>query len=178
MISDINLVSSKTHQLEKELKRLKALRITAVGSLAVVALVSVLLFVITITLPIPSVKKDQEQTFSNISSLHEKLVKYALINDRVNNIAGVIKSRKNYAKLASVILGKLPADLSVDSMTIDGGTFTLVISGGSLTPIDDFIESVRVLGDKENIIKNLVVQSLVANAGTGKYILTLHADTL
>lgn len=178
MNSDINLVSSKTHQLEIELKRLKALKIIAVGSLAVVVLVSMLLFIITVTLPVSSVKKDQEQTLSNISVLHEKLIKYSLINDRLNNIAGVIKSRKDYSKITNAMLNKLPADLSVDAMTIDAGTFTLVISGDSLTPIDNFIEDAVVLGDKEDTIKNLVIQSLVANADTGKYTLILQADTL
>ncbi len=178
MSSDINLVSSKTHQLEKELERLKALKIIAVGSLSVVALISILLFVITITLPISSVKKDKEQTLSNISALHEKLVKYSLINNRLNDISGIIKSRKNYDLLVSTVLNKLPADLSVDSMTIDSGTFTLVISGVSLTPIDNFIEDIIVLGNEEKIIKNLVIQGLLANADTGKYTLTLKADTL
>lgn len=176
--SDINLVSSKTYQLQEELKRLKTLKIIAIGSLSLVALVSVLLFIITITLPVASVKKNQEQTLSNISSLHEKLVKYSLIDDRLNNISGVIKTRKNYAKLAGLILNKLPVDLSVDSMTIDGGTFNIVISGGSLTPINTFIEEIVVIGNRDNIIKNLIVQGLVANIDTGKYTLTLQADTL
>lgn len=178
MSNNINLVSSKTEQLERELKRLKALKIIAVASLAVVALISILLFVITLTLPVSSVKKDQEQTLSSISSLHEKLVKYSLINDRLNNIASLIKSRKNYVLLVNTVLNKLPADLAVDSMTIEGKTFTLVISGASLTPIDKFIEDITVLGDEEKIIKNLVVQGLLVNAESGKYTLTLEADTL
>lgn len=178
MNSDINLVSSKTQQVEAELKRIKALKIAAIGSLAVVGLISILLFIITVTLPVSSVKKNQEQTLSNISALHEKLTKYTLIDDRVNNIEGIINSRKDYTKLLNTLLDKLPPDLTVDSMIIDAGTFTFVVSGQSLTPIDNFIEDVRILGNKENIIKNLSIQSLIVNAGGAKYILTLQADTL
>lgn len=178
MSNDINLVSSKTYEFQKELKRLKVLKITAIGFLALVALVSVLLFIITITLPISSVKKEQEQTLSNISVLHEKLVKHSLINDRINNISSVIKTRKNYAKTASIILSTLPSDLSVEAMNIGEGTFTLIISGTSLTTIDTYLEDVIELGNKEEVIKNLVVQGLTANAGNGEYTLTLKADTL
>nr|MBI5456074.1 hypothetical protein [Candidatus Levybacteria bacterium] len=178
MSNDINLVSSKTFQFEQELKRLKTLKIIAIGFLAMVALVSVLLFVAIFALPTSSVKKEQEQALSNISSLSEKFFKYSLIGDRLNSIAGIIKSRKNYSLLINTVLSKLPADLSVDTMTIDNGTFILIVSGGSLTPMDNFIEDVVILGNKENIIKNLSIQSLVVNTGSGKYTLTLQADTL
>lgn len=178
MNSDINLVSSKTQQVEAELKRIKALKIAAISSLAVVGLISILLFIITVTLPVSSVKKNQEQTLSNISALHEKLTKYTLIDNRVNNIEGIINSRKDYTKLLNTLLDKLPPDLTVDSMIIDAGTFTFVVSAQSLTPIDNFIEDVRILGNKENLIKNLSIQSLIVNAGGAKYILTLQADTL
>ena len=178
MNSDINLVSSKTQQLEREIKRLKMLKIIAIFSLAIVALISILLFFITITLPVSSVKKDQEQALSGISSLHEKFVKYSLINDRLSNIASLIKSRKNYDLLVNTVLNKLPADLTVDSMTIEGKTFTLVISGASLTPIDKFIEDITLLADEEKIIQNLVIEGLLVHAESGKYTLTLEADTL
>lgn len=178
MNSDINLVSSKTNQIEKQLKNLKVLQIVAISSLAIVLLISILIFVITVTLPVESVKKDQEQTLSNISSLSEKLVKYSLINDRLSNISDIIKERKDYSKIANSILDKLPTGLSVDAMTIDSGTFSLVVSGTSLTDINSFIDDVSVLGDKGDIIKNLLLQSLIANADNGKYILTLQADIL
>lgn len=178
MNSDINLVSSKTNQIEKQLKNLKVLQIVAISSLAIVLLISILIFLITVTLPVASVKKEQEQTLSNISSLSEKLVKYSLINDRLSNISDIVKERKDYSKIANSILNKLPADLSVDAMTMDSGTFSLVVSGTSLTEINSFIDDVSVLGDKGDIIKNLLLQSLIANADNGKYILTLQADIL
>lgn len=178
MSNDINLVSSKSHQFQKELKRLKILKITAVGFLALIVLTSLTLFLLTITLPTSSIKKEQEQTLSNISTLHEKLVKYTLINDRVNNIASIVKSRKNYAKTANVILSKLPTDLIVESINIEEGALSLVISGPSLTAINTYLDDVIELGDKEDTIKNLVIQGLTANASSGKYTLTIEADIL
>lgn len=173
---DINLVSSKTFQLEKELKRFKTLKLAAIGSLSLVALVSVLLFILTITTPVSSVKKDQEQTLSNISSLNEKLVKYSLINDRLSNISDILKTRKDYANISALMLDKLPVDLAVESLVIEDKTLSLTVSGTSLTLIDSFIKEIVVLGDKETVIKNLVIQSLTTNADSGKYSLALIAD--
>lgn len=178
MSNDINLVSGKAYELEKELKRLKALRIAAVVSLISVSLISVLLFVITILLPISSVKRDQEKTISSIALLREKLSKYSLINDRVKNISEITKQRKNYSTITNLLIDKVPTDLSVDILTIEDGVVTISVGGVSLIPVNEYINTVIALGDKKQGISGLVVESLVLNNNTGKYILTLQADIL
>lgn len=176
--TDINLVSGKAYQLEKELKRLKILRITAVASLVSVSLISVLLFLITILLPISSVKKDQEKTLSSIALLREKLTKYSLINDRIKNISEINLKRKNYSIITNSLIDKVPSGLTVDILTIEDATISISVSGVSLIPTNEYIDTVIVMGDKKQGIKNLTVESLVLNNNTGKYILTLQADVL
>lgn len=176
--SSINLVSNKILQLENEQKRLRLFKMVAIASLVLAASSSLILFIITLALPISSVKKTQEQTLSNISVLHEKLVKYALINDRVKNISEIMSNRKNYASLANTIFGKLPQELSVETMILEDKTFTLSVSGNSLIPVNDFIDDMVEIGDSGKIIKNLTIQSLVLNSGNGKYILSMEADVL
>jgi hypothetical protein len=178
MSNDINLVSGKAYELEKELKRLKALRITAVVALVSVALISVLLFLITLLLPISSVKKDQEKTISSIALLKDKLAKYSLINDRVKNIAEITKQRKNYSTITNTLIEKVPTDLSVDILTIEDGVISISVGGVSLIPINEYINTVIDIGEKKQGISGLVVESLVLNNNTGKYILTLQADIL
>lgn len=177
MSSDINLVSGKAYQLEKELKRLKVLRIIAVLALITVSGVSILLFLVTLLLPISSVKKDQEKTLSNTVLLREKLVKYYFINDRIKNISQINKERKNYSIIANTLIDRVPADLSVDILTIEEGTITISTGGISLIPINEYINSIIEIGDKRQGIKNLTVESLLFN-NTGKYVLTLQADVL
>ncbi len=177
MSSDINLVSGKAYQLEKELKRLKILRIIAVLALVSVSAISILLFLVTLLLPISSVKKDQEKTMSNTVLLREKLVKYYLINDRIKNISQISKERKNYSIIANTLIEKTPANLSVDILTIENGTITISTGGISLIPINEYIDSVIEIGDKKQGIKNLTVESLLFDT-TGRYVLTLQADVL
>lgn len=177
-MSSINLVVNRNDQLEKELKRLRIFRIIAIGSLIVVALISIIIFIINITLPIPAVRKDQQQTLSNISFLREKLVKSYLINNRIKNISDIMAKRKDYSKTFDQLLSKIPADLAIDAFEIEEGVITISISGNSLIPINDLINEVIKMGNEEKIIKNVAIEGLVLNAGIGRYILTLEADVL
>lgn len=178
MSNNINLVTGKTFDLEKQLKRIRILRITAIASLAIVSLISIALFIITVTLPISSVKKDQEQTVANIALLHKKLVTYSLINERIKNISGIISARKNYGKTSDIILSKLSPDLTIDSLAIEKNTLTIGISGQSLITINKFIDDILDLSNGGKTIKNLVVQSLLLNSGNEKFTLNMQADTL
>ena len=178
MNSSINLVSNNNNQLEKELRRIKAIRIIAVICLVFVALLSVLVFVVNYTLPLQAVKAQQQTELISIGVMHKKLVKYVLVNDRVKNIADLIVKRKNYASLINAILGKLPKDLSVDSLGTEDGIITLGISGNSLITMNQFIDGFITLESKDKIIKNLSIQSLSLNTSTGKYSLSVQAGVL
>ena len=176
--SSINLVSNKILKLENEQKRLRLFKIVAVASLVFVASASIILFIITLALPISSVKKDQEQTLSSISALRKQLVKYVLIKDRVKNISEFMSSRKNYASSANTIFEKLPQELSVETMILEDKILTLSVSGDSLIPVNEFIDDLVEIGDSGKIIKNLTIQSLVLNFSNGRYILSMQADIL
>ncbi len=176
MSEGINLVSSKDNKLEKQLFRLKILRVLAIISLVTIASVSVVVFIVNFTLPLESVKKDKQTTLSDISFLHKKLVKYYLINDRVKNISDLISKRKDYSKSSSVVLGKVTQDLTVDSLEVEENMINISVSGVSLIPMNQLIDDTIKLSDEGKSIKNLTIQSLVLNARSQRYTLTLQAD--
>lgn len=178
MISSINLVSNNNNQLEKELRRIKAIRIIAVICLVSVALLSVLVFVVNYTLPLQAVRAQQQTELLSIGTMHKKLVTYTLLNDRVKNISDIIAKRTDAASLINTILGKLPTDLSVDSLAMENGTITLGISGSSLITMNQFIDSFIALKDNSKIINNISIQSLSLNVLEGKYSLMVQAGIL
>ena len=178
MISSINLVSNNNSQLEKELRRVTAMRIIAIVCLVSVALLSVLIFVINFTLPLQAVKAQQQTELISIGTMHKKLVKYVLLNDRVRNIADLTAKRKNIASLINTITGKLPKDLSVESLGMENGIITLGISGNSLLTMNQFIDDFIALKDKNKIIKSINIQSLSLNVLKGKYSLSVQAGML
>jgi hypothetical protein len=177
-MSSINLVSAKTVGLEKELKRLKIFRIIAIAFLAVTLLLSVLAFVLNVTLPIETVKKQQQATITGISFFNKKLTQYTLLSDRVKNISDIISKRQDYQTQVKEISGKIPADATVETMDIVSGKITIVISSTSLLSMNKFIDDMVAFGAKGKIIKNVIIQGLTLNFDNGKYSLSLLADIL
>ena len=178
MNNNINLISNQNVGLEKELKRLKRVRITSIICLIVVFLMSILIFVLNFTLPLDSVKKDQSVTVANIVLFHKKLITYSLISDRVKNISSVISQRKNYTSQLSQILDKLPAGVSMDGLQIDTDKITFSVSSTSLTSINQFIDSMIGFNSQGKVINNLVMQGLSLDTTSGKYDLNMQANIL
>jgi competence protein ComGC len=176
MNNNINLISNQNVELEKELRRLKRFRLISIICLIAVSLVSVLVFVLNLTLPLESVKKEQNTTAANISLLHKKLVTYTLITDRVKNISNILSQRGNYIPQVNEILGNVPTDLSVDGLEIQTGQVSISVSGTSLLPINKFIDDMVSLGVKGKVIKDIIVQGLSLDTNSGKYILGMKAS--
>lgn len=175
MSESINLISSNSVQLEKELKRLKQLRMVAVVGLVIVSLVSILIFILNFTLPLNSVKQNQQLTIANLTSMHQKLATYTLTRDRIANISKIIALRGNYVPQINEVLGKVPAELSVDSLEVQTNTLKVTISGGSLSSINKFIDDMISLGDQGKVVKNIVIQGLSFDTASGKYSLSMQA---
>jgi Tfp pilus assembly protein PilN len=172
MNSSINLVSGKNDEVEKEQKRLRIVRIIAALSLIFVALFSILIFVINFTLPLEAVKKNQQLELANIASMHQKLAKYTILSDRISSISDIISKRNNYDARINAIYSKIPGGISVDSLDVQLGEITLGVSGPSLLSVNDLINGLIDLKDKNKIIKNINIQGLTFRPTDGVYSLT------
>ncbi len=177
-MNDINLVSGRSLDIEKQAKRLKLLRIFAILSLLIVALVSIFFFIFTVSLPINSVKQNEQQTLSNISGLHKRLASYVLIKDRLTSIQSLIQKRTNYPQVVNTIISMVDPQLTVQSFDIEAGSITITITGGSLTPINQFINDMLNLANNGKLIKNLSIQSLSFSGAVNKYTLVMQSDLL
>ena len=176
MSNSINLISNKSVELEKELRRLKKVKIAAVICLVAVVLMAVLVFVLNFTFPLDSVKKDQQLTMANLTAMNTKLTTYALTKDRVSNIANIIAQRGNFIPQTSQILSKVPSDLSVGTLEVTNGSLKITVSGASLASMNKFIDDVTILSQKKNIIQNVVVQQLSLDVKNNKYSISIQAD--
>ncbi len=178
MSNEINLVTGTTFSLEKRIKQTKLLRIIAIISLVIVSLTSIVLFLITISLPIVSVKKDQQQAISGLTLLHKKHTSYSLVLNRITNIKSIVVSRKDYAKTLNEIIKQVPGSLDVESMSVDSGKIEIGITGSSLQDINKLINDLISLNNNKKYIKNLLIESLVLNAQNAKVTLSFQADML
>lgn len=178
MSNGINLVSSKSEAQDKEQKTLKLLKIFAVISLFSVALLSIVVFLINFTIPISAVKREQEETLAQISTLSKKHAIYNLTKDRLTNISKVLKIRKDYAKSLNVIFTKIPSPLVVTDIRVENDSLAMAVTGNSLLLINDVIESLIEFSNGKKIISDLVIESLVFNPQSGEYVLSIKANIL
>jgi len=176
MSDSINLISPKNEQLGNEQKRLRIVRMSALAIMFLVAAIAVLIFVINLTLPISSIKRNEEITLANIAALHKKLVQYYFVGDRVNHLTNVIARRNKVPDIVDALLAVVPADLSINSMQVDVKKISLIMSGGSLISMNRFIDDVTMLGQQKNIIKNISVQQLSLDVKNSKYSISIQAD--
>lgn len=178
MNNGINIVSNKNSQIEKELRILNILRFTAVSMLITVALVSIIIFVISVQIPLSDLRQQENSTISQISKLHKKLATYYLIKDRVNNINTLMSTRKDYTKSLNPILAKISSDLTVDDLEVEADVITLTVSGNSLVSINVIINDLIASSDSKKYINNLIINSLNLNTSAGKYSVTFEASLL
>lgn len=178
MNSNINLVSNRNAQADKERKILLALRVTAVILLSTIALTSIFAFIIATQIPISKIKNEQTVTLSNITSSSKKLSSYYLIRDRLTNISSLTAGRADYIKPIDLIFSKIPEGISVDRLDIEKNILEIEISGSSLLPINEAIKSLVNVGAEGKIIKSVRLKSLTVNPQAGRYSVAFMAEKL
>ena len=177
-MSNINLVSAKAVGLEEELKRLKIFRVISLICLIATLLLAVLVFVLNITLPTDTVKKEQQATITGISFFNKKLTQYDFLSDRIKNISAIVSKRQDYGSQINEISQKVPSDASIDTLNVSSGKMSIVVSSTSLLSINKFIDDMVAFGAKGKIIKNVIIQGLSLDFSSGKYSLSIMADIL
>ncbi len=178
MNNDINLVSSQESTSLNEKKRLKMIRVTAVVSLTVVALSSILIFILYSSLSLSSIKKDQDSTLNSISFLHKKSAELAIINNRLTDITNILQKRKNYTNAIATIRQQMPAGVSTTDLEINKDNVVLIVSSNSLQSIDTFLNNVISLSQKQKVVSKIFIESLTVNEKSGSYSLSLSATLL
>ncbi len=176
MNNEINLVSGKNLNLEKQVQRLKNFRILAIVSLLVVALIAVFFFVVTFFLPLQSVKNQQSQTLQGISQLHAKLVEYDLVSDRLSAISAIIAQRQPYPVVIHKIFDRLPSDLTVKEINVEQNILDITAEGTSLLSMNKFINNFKDLADSNKNLSNIKVKSLQYDQSLLDYTLTLEVN--
>lgn len=167
--SSINLISNQSNDLEQKLRRLMIVRVIAIVFLSFVGLLTVVVFVLSLSIPIPQIKKEESGTLSSISYLQDKAAKIYLANDRVNNIKNITVKRNNYSDLITKIASGITEDVSVDALSIDQNILLLTVSGRSLESVNKVIDYMVGLGNNRKLLSNVSADTVSLNTSTLRY---------
>ena len=176
MSSEINLLSNRNEGLLKREKQIKGFRFAAGISLFLVILCSLVSFLLSRSLSYDLAKKNQDSILQEISLLRNKQTKLIFVRDRLEGIAGIIQQRVHYSRTINLVLGKIPEEVSVESMLVSKKNLNITISSTSLTSIDAVTRNLTDLVSRKEVIKKLVLESLTLSPKDGRYLVSLAGD--
>ena len=177
MNNNINLILSKEGQSLKKKKKIKLLNTIALGLLLVVAVSSVVLFLLNTLNPLSSIKKDQLATINNITFLNERSGKLVIVNDRLKNISEINNKRKKFSSTLDYLIGQL-GNLKINFLELDNKSISFSVSSKPLLEENQFLQKLIEKSSKKEMMKDLIIDSLTVNEKTGLYILSLRATVL
>lgn len=176
MNNDINLVKKNVDGADN--RKTKILRNGAIAFALLIAILSIILFVLSRRNSLESIKKEQNTVLQNITFLEEKAAKFDLINDRIRNIEKVLDARKNYIETVNTIIQEVPNDASVVFVSIDKGVILMTISSASLLSINEFLDRFIGIAEEKHVIKDTTIESLTINSQSERYLLSIKAKLL
>ncbi len=175
MNKDINFLAIKTSQKGEKKKGLMLVKVTAISSLILVAILSVLAYYLNGKIYPQALKNERDYLLRSLSTLHNREAKLAIVSNRIGNISELIDKRVDYSKLISKFFEKMPNGIKVDNLRIDKQTILLTVSSNSLLPINEFIDGLIELG-REKEISILLLDSLSTSEASGTYSVSLTAN--
>lgn len=138
MSIDINLVNKKTSDSVKDLK-LKKIKTISFTILIIIAISSILLFLINLRFSVNYVKSQQNKIIESLSAYDETTSKIFILHQRVEDLSLIISERKKYHDKTELIFKDLSDSITINEFEIDESGVTLGVTSNSLLELDIFL---------------------------------------
>jgi Tfp pilus assembly protein PilN len=176
MSTEINLLPHENEEVTKQRKSAKILNFIAVGLLVVVCLISLGIFISIQALNPESIRKQQEDVLKKLAQYQDRQVKLLIVNNRIENINNILKTRRNFSKMTSSLLAAVPGGLTIDSFEIDSKMVAISGQSQSLSIIGDFLNNLTEMVRNKVIIKSLTLASLNLDDDKKVYVVSVSAE--
>jgi len=176
MSANINLLLRTDEESLKRKKRIKILNFGAVASLIGVGLTSLIIFISIQVINPESIRREQEGVLRKMSQFQSRQTKLFVLSNRVENIDKILKIRKNFAKIMSGLLAKIPSNLSIDDFEVDDKSVIIAGQSKSLFTIGEFINNLTDMVREKQIIKSLTLNSLTLDEGRNAYQISIKSE--
>lgn len=178
MKSNINLVSISQIESEKGERSLGILKIASIVCVALVAILSISLFIISQALSPEPIKRQEEGVISQITGLRPKQAKLILVVSKAKDIGTLIQSREKYDELLTLTLDQIPEGVSIGSLELDSAKVSLSVTSKSLLSVDQVINNLYSIISKKEMIKNFKIESISADPRTGSYSMSVTGERI
>lgn len=173
MNDQVNLLDRKAKHASPLTKKRAIFHLFAVGSLFVFAFFSIVLFILIALSPLPSLQEREKTETRRLSFFKDLILKINLTKDRINNVDKILSERPTYAKSLQIIKSIIPPEAAIKEIHLNDKTLTFTISSNSLIPLDTFLNSLKIEGEKEERFKKITIVTLEQNFDKREYILVV-----
>lgn len=178
MSEGINLLLNKNKNTRKNQEIIKVLRITSIVLLFLVAISSVVVFLLKLQSPLTNLQNEERDVLSSISVLHPKVARLFLVSDRIKNISEIISKRPDFEKRIAIILKAVPNDVSLSAFNIDNKNVSITASSTSLSSIGQMLDSLVAMVTNKELFSKINLQGLTVDGTNGSYKVSIEAILL
>ncbi len=176
MTKGINLLP----QIKRDQSHVKiivqGMRFFSITLLFVVTVSSVMVFLLKLQLPISRLQQEEKKLQSDLALLHNRRVKYFVLNDRLQNISTVMAKRSNLEKLLNLITQEIPSKSVIESLKVDAKQVSLNITSSSLTPLNTYLDNLLAKNSQQKTFKKVSLDTLIFDNKRKVYTLTFLAE--
>lgn len=170
MNNGINLVVKRIDpEVEALQKKIKVFRTIAVVILTCITLASGVLFVMIAASPLPQLRQEEQRLFASLNESNSTIQRSILIDKQLEHVDSILTSRSELPITMREILLNTPPSLTIISYTATDDQFEVTIQATSLSEIDSFFNSLRVLAEQEKIYRNITLETLSVSQAQGAY---------
>ncbi|MBI2028731.1 MAG: hypothetical protein HYT07_03940 [Candidatus Levybacteria bacterium] len=176
MNTNINLVLPQDKDFLEQQKKIRIANIIAISSPIMIGIVSLIVFLFTQSINPTGIKRQQEDTMSQISELQDRSIKLSIINNRLDNISGLLKNRGDLSESINSLLSIMPIEIAIQNLEIDNKRLTLTVSSTSLRAIDELINNLIAMAEKREVISSISLGTLTFDDSGNSYSVSLTSD--
>lgn len=163
MSNEINLLFNKKQAKNSQLaSRVKILRFFAVGMLCLVSLFSIVLFLLVLSSPLPSLNKQKDTLVASLSKSHEVILQQTLLSTRLNEADKIIKNRSDFSSLIALFEKGLPEDAVIEQVSVEKKIVNFTFSAKNLNDITTYLDGLKANVKQKKSFENVFVVSLTA----------------
>lgn len=174
MNEGINLLDpNKKKSASLAVRRMEGLRLFAGSLLFIVAVASVILFILVAISPLPTLQKQQHSLELTLSSSKNDIAKLAYINERTTSIDEVLTKRQSMDQTIALLQSKLAGNTKVSAIRADKNILTVTVESKSLQSLDDFLNGVVGYVKNKQAFSQVTLTELTSDEVNNVYSMTV-----
>ena len=177
MSNNINLIGDKNQKIRSPLlKRLNVLRFFAMLFLFAVSITSTIFFLLIAFSPLPALQQQEQRQLQVLSQFQTVMGRIELINNRVENIDQLLQSRRSLDQLLTLLLSKIPSNVSLEAYQLMPPIVSLTVRSDSLSSIQEL--SNQIVAEEGKSFSQVTLSSLAIDPESQEFSMTITASLI